>query len=109
MAEIKIGERLIHLRNDRVSYAVYLLEGGIPMHLYFGARVEELHPVAMLRHYDLPEDGSFGLNGCPLDHTPQEYPSFGLGEMREGALTVRAQDGTRTCDLRFVSAEAVDG
>ena len=109
MAEIKITDRLLHLRNDRVSYAMYLLEGGVPMHLYFGARVEALNPVAMLRHYDLPEDGSFGLNGCPLDHTPQEYPSFGLGEMREGALTVRAQDGTRTCDLRFVSAEAVDG
>ena len=109
MVEIRIGERLIHLRNDRVSYAIYLLEGGIPMHLYFGARVEEMNPVTMLRHYDLPEDGSFGLNGCPLDHTPQEYPSFGLGEMREGALTVRAQDGTRTCDLRFVSAEAIEG
>ena len=109
MVEIKIEERLIHLRNDRVSYAIYLLEGGVPMHLYFGARVEEMNPVTMLRHYDLPEDGSFGLNGCPLDHTPHEYPSFGLGEMREGALTIRAQDGTRTCDLRFVSAETVDG
>ena len=109
MVEINITDRLIHLRNDRVSYAIYLLEGGIPMHLYFGARVESLNPVAMLRHNDLAPDGAFGLHGCPLDHTPQEYPSFGLGEMREGALTVRAQDGTRTCDLRFVSAEAVEG
>lgn len=109
MIEMMISDRLIHLRNDRVSYAMYLLEGGVPMHLYFGARVEDIHPAAVLRRFGLRPDGAFSLHGCTLDHTPHEYPSFGMGDMREGALTVRAADGTRTCDLRFVSAEVVDG
>ncbi|MGN0753781.1 MAG: alpha-galactosidase [Aristaeellaceae bacterium] len=109
MTEIIRKDRLIHLRNDSVSYIIYLLEGGIPAHLYFGKRVESLNPVSMLRRYDLPADGSFSLQGCTLDHTPQEYPSHGLGDLREGALSVRRKDGTRSADLRVTAAEVVDG
>lgn len=109
MAEILVNDRLIHLRNERVSYIIYLLEGGVPMHLYFGARVETLNPATFLRKYELATGGSFSLQGCALDHTPQEYPSFGLGEMREGALTVRRVDGTCSADLRFVSAAVEEG
>lgn len=109
MTEIIRKDRLIHLRNDAVSYIIYLLEGGIPAHLYFGKRVESLNPVSMLRRYDLPADGSFSLQGCTLDHTPHEYPSHGLGDLREGALSVRRKDGTRSADLRVTAAEVVDG
>ena len=109
MAEILVTDKLIHLRNAHISYAIGLLEGGIPAHLYFGKRVEQLNPASLLRASYLPEDGSFSMQNCTLDHTPQEYPAFGLGEMREGALIVRREDGTRTADLRFASAEVVDG
>lgn len=109
MTEILVQPGLIHLRNSRVSYIIYLLEGGIPMHLYYGARVESVNPVTFLRRANLPADGSFSMQGCSLDHVPQEYPQYGLGEMREGALMVRAADGTRTSDLRFVSADVSCG
>lgn len=109
MIEMHNENRLIHLRNGRISYIIYLTEEGLPLHLYFGARLDNVNPVTMLRHFNLPESGAFSLHGCPLDHAPQEYPSFGMGDMREGALTVRAQDGTATCDLRFVSADFVEG
>lgn len=109
MSEILVTDRLIHLRNERISYVMYLLEGGIPMHLYFGRRVERFNPATVLRRNTVAEDGSFSVQNCALDHIPQEYPSFGLGEMREGALTVTRADGTRTCDLRFVSAAVEDG
>ncbi len=109
MVEILIDEKQIHLRNSQVSYVIGLLEGGIPTHLYFGKRVEALNAASVLRHYALAEDGRFSLHGCTLDHTPQEYPSFGLGELREGALSVCRADGTRSADLRFVSAEVVEG
>ncbi len=108
MTEIIIDDRLLHLRNDRVSYIIYLLEGGIPMHLYYGARLESVNPASLLRRAGLAADGSFSMQGCSLDHTPQEYPQYGLGEMREGALMVRAKDGTRTSDLRFVFARAFE-
>ncbi|MBQ2954007.1 MAG: alpha-galactosidase [Clostridia bacterium] len=109
MVEIIINDKLLHLRNDHVSYVIGLPEGGIPAHLYFGKRVGGLNPAAILRHYDLPVDGSFSMQGCSLDHVPHEYPAFGLGDLREGAVSVRRQDGTRSVDLRVVNVEVVDG
>ncbi len=109
MIQINRWNRLIHLRNESVSYIIYLLEGGIPAHLYFGKRVEDLNPISMLRRYDLPTDGSFSQQGCALDHTPHEYPSHGLGDLREGALSVRQKDGTRSVNLRVTNVEVVDG
>ncbi len=109
MVEILISDKLLHLRNDHVSYVIGLLEGGIPAHLYFGKRVSGLNPATILRHYDLPADGRFSMQGCSLDHVPHEYPAFGLGDLREGAVSVRQKDGTRSVDLRFVKAEVVDG
>lgn len=109
MAEILVTDKLIHLRNGRISYVIALLEGGIPAHLYFGRRVERVNPASLLRAAALPADGSYSVQNCTLDHTPQEYPAFGLGDMREGAASVRRQDGTRSLDLRFASAEVVPG
>ena len=109
MTEILMHNNLLHLRNDHVSYIIYILEGGIPAHLYFGKRIDRINPASILRRYDLPVDGRWQPHNCALDHTPHEYPAHGLGDLREGALSVRAADGTRSADLRFVSAEAVDG
>ena len=109
MTEILMTEKILHLRNDHVSYVIGLLEGGIPAHLYFGKRISGLNPAAILRHYDLPVDGSFSMQGCALDHVPHEYPAFGLGDLREGAVSIRQQDGTRSVDLRVVNVETNDG
>ncbi|MBE5815711.1 MAG: alpha-galactosidase [Clostridiales bacterium] len=105
MSQLFIGENLIHLRNDRVSYLIHILPGGVPMQLYWGKRLNAMEPASLLRHHNIPGDGSFSVQGCALDHVPCEYPSFGLGDLRHGAVTVRQEDGTASCDLRFVSAE----
>ncbi|MGN1020543.1 MAG: alpha-galactosidase [Aristaeellaceae bacterium] len=109
MTEIIIRDDLIHLRNDRISYVIGLMEGGFPVHLYFGRRLREYHTASVLRRHRLAEDGAFSVQNCAMNHVPQEYPSCGLGDMREGALIVRRADGTASCDLRFVSAEVLEG
>ena len=109
MTEILIKDNLLHLRNDHISYIIYILEGGVPAHLYFGKRIESINPAAILRRYDLPTDGKWWPHNCMLDHTPHEYPAHGLGDLREGALSVRRKDGTRSADLRFAGAEVVEG
>lgn len=109
MCEIIVTSDLVHLRNERISYAIAIVEGGIPMHLYFGKRLEAIHPQPFLRRAMLRADGAFSMQECTLDRLPQEYPSFGLGDWRRGALTVCRGDGTRSCDLRVVSTETVQG
>ena len=62
MSQLFIGQNLIHLRNDRVSYLIHFLPGGVPMHLYWGKRLETLEPAQLIKHYGLPADGSFTTN-----------------------------------------------
>lgn len=108
MTEIFVKDNLLHLRNDHISYIIYILEGGVPAHLYFGKRMEGFNPVSILRRYDLSPD-SWSPHNCCLDHTPHEYPAHGLGDLREGAVSVRQKDGTRSVDLRVTGWEVVDG
>jgi len=105
MTEIITQGSVIHLRNDRVSYVIALLEGGIPMHLYFGRQLSGLNPAGLLRRAGAKENFEYNVQNCALDRLPQEYPGFGLGDLREGALTVRRGDGTRSADLRVIRQE----
>ena len=111
--EICISNELIHLRNDHISYVMGISDEGFVTHLYFGKRLESLNTVNIYRRFGLPESGKITLSGCQLDpslngllldRVPQEYPSFGLGDNRQGSLTVMQEDGTSTVDLRYVSA-----
>ncbi len=108
MTEIQITDRLIHLRNDRISYIMGIMEPGILTHLYFGKRLESFRPESILRRYGL-KDEELRLKKGILNNVPLEYPSWGLGDMREGSLIARAADGGASCDLRFRDAEAADG
>lgn len=107
MAEILRQDNIWHLRNDRVSYVMMELPGGVLAHLYFGARLARVNAANLLRHANLPADGTFSVQECTLERLPREYPSFGLGDYREGALTVEAADGTCAVDLRLVSGEVL--
>ena len=106
MAEILREGNIWHLRNKWISYVLCELPGGVVAHLYAGARLERLNPASLLRRAGIQAEG-FTVQECALDRLPQEYPSFGLGDMREGALTVEAADGSCAADLRLVSAEVL--
>ena len=108
MAEILRNGNLYHLRNDRISYVLMEMPGGVLAHLYFGARLEGLNAANLLRHANIPSDDGFSVQECALDRLPQEYPSFGLGDMRDGALTVEGPDGSWAVDLRVEKAETLD-
>lgn len=108
MAQILREGNAYHLRNDQISYILCEMPGGIPAHLYFGARLEGLNAANLLHHANIPDDGNFSVQECTLDRLPQEYPSFGLGDMRDGALTVEGPDGSCAVDLRLEKVEILD-
>lgn len=107
MAEILREGSIWHLRNQWISYALCELPGGVVAHLYAGPRLDRLNPVGLLRRANVRAE-DFSVQECALDRLPQEYPSFGLGDMREGVLTVAAPDGSRAVDLRLEKAEVLD-
>jgi len=108
VAEILREGNVYHLRNDEISYVLCEMPGGVPAHLYFGPRLKRVSAANLLRHAGVAPDGSFSVQECMLDRLPQEYPSFGLGDMREGALTVEGPDGSCAVDLRLQKAEVPD-
>ena len=109
MAEIICTNGVYHLRNEKISYALAIFPGGVAAHLYFGGRLESIDMNNLLRHAGFASAEDFTVQEFGLNRLPQECPSFGLGDLREGLLTVRAADGSTAVDLRFASAEAMDG
>ena len=109
MAEITVNNGIYILKNDRVSYILGVLPGGVVAHLHAGARLDRVNLNNLLKHAGLPAAEAFTVQECALDRLPQEYPSFGLGDLREGALTVRGADGATAVDLRFESARVLPG
>ena len=105
MAQILHEGNLYHLRNEQVSYVLRQMPGGVLAHLYFGARLEGLNVENLLRRCNIPANDGFSVQECSLDRLPQEYPSFGLGDMRDGALEAEGPDGSWAVDLRVVKAE----
>ena len=108
MAEILREGNLYHLRNDRISYVMMEMPGGVLAHLYFGARLTGLNAANLLRRAGIPADDSFTVQECALDRLPREYPAYGLGDLRDGALEVEGPDGSWAVDLRLEKAEALD-
>lgn len=103
------GTGLFFLHTPHTSYVMGLLEGRL-VHLYYGKRLAEedlRYLLATSRYHWLenPVGEEVNLN----DTLPFEYPTDGVGDYREPCLSIRAEDGARACDLRYVSYEVIDG
>ena len=100
--------RCFHLCNERISYIIRLAAGKYPLHLYWGSRVRAVHDDLLSRMTAYTDD-TFTLHEVPLDRLPQECPTFGVADLREGMLHVIHQDGTHALDLQYAGHRIVDG
>ena len=109
MAEIICRDNVWNLRGAGVGYVLMALPGGVAAHLHAGATLESVNADNLLRHAGVYSARDFSVQEFTLAKLPQEYPTFGLGDLREGALEVIAPDGTAAADLRIVSSEITRG
>ena len=96
--------REFHLRNDRVSYIVRVLENGSLGQLHFGP---VLAAGTSYRHLDVGEFRGFSNLGGPPPTL--EYPTPGSGDFRAPALTVEQADGSVVLELAYRSHRIVAG
>ena len=108
MTEILTEQGLFHLRNARVSYVFQVVKGKYLMHVHFGKRLTAVRGDVLHRFTTVPE-ADYDRHEFRLDMLPQEAPSFGYGDLREGMLSVRGADGSTALDLTFHSFEVTDG
>ena len=108
MADILVNGKQFHLRNARVSYVFELVGDGIPAHVYLGRRLESLDsPVSQL--FCGGRDGDYFHNTLALEKLPQEYPTYGHGDLRHGALDIEDAAGGNVLDLAYESHEITAG
>ena len=102
--------RTFHLQNDWISYVIKILPGGQPGQLYFGKKIRDresfdhLLESAVRSHSALQEDGIYSL-----EHVKQEYPSYGTGDFRQGAVEILQENGSRVSAFAFENYEILPG
>ncbi len=97
-----------YLHTAHTSYIIELLDGRIPMHAYWGKRLEDLPPmrewhsphVNCFTPFDTGADDSttYGCTG----NLPLEFPVYGTGDYRETALLLSNADGSRVSRPEYV-------
>ncbi len=104
--------RTFHLQNEKISYIMCVLESGELAQLYFGKRIHDredfgyLLEGAIRSHSAYPQDGNCGISP---EHIKQEYPAFGNGDFRQGAIEILQKNGSRSCRFRYVSHRITAG
>ena len=104
--------KTFHLQNDQVSYVMCVLPAGQLGQLYFGRKIHDkedfgyLLEGAVRSHSAFPQEGAFGISP---EHVKLEYPSYGTGDFRQGALEVLQDNGSRVTKFRYESHEILPG
>lgn len=99
--------KTFHLRGASASYIIKLLDDGRLCHLYYGAAVDEAEQLDYLLR---PCRAGYSADGELSSATvPFEYPSFGMGDLREPCLVAQNAAGQYCADVRYVSHEIVQG
>ena len=102
------SKSIIRLDTPHTSYVMGVFEGRL-VHYYYGKRISG-DVSYLLCESRFPWMKNVKGEAVNLNDTlPFEYPTSGVGDYREPCLSVRAEDGTGVCDLRYVSHEIKEG
>ncbi len=101
-----------HLNNGKISYIMKLLPNGQLGQLYFGKAVrdtESFDHLLEMHHRPMSSWVFEGNKLFSLDHTRQEYPSYGTTDYRQPAVEVIQPNGSRVTDLTYASHTVTPG
>ena len=104
--------KTFHLRNRWISYVMKILPNDQLGHLYFGKAVSRKGSYDYLIEPSCRPMSSYVFEGeytFSLEHTRQEYPSYGTGDFRDPAIGIRLTDGSTVSDFHFERYEVKAG
>lgn len=105
-------ERVFKLDTPNTSYLIGLIdEENFVGHIYYGKKIESHELMYLLRTEEAPfvpsknnRDRLSFLDSCPM-----EYPTHGLGDFREDAVSVRTTGGHTALQLSYEKHEICPG
>lgn len=104
--------KVFSLNTKNTTYQLQADKYGFLLHLYYGRSAKGCMDY-LLTYADRGFSGNPYEAGTDrtysMDALPQEFPCRGNGDYRSAALTVRNQDGTYSCDLRYQGYEIIKG
>ncbi|MBF6605472.1 MAG: alpha-galactosidase [Chloroflexi bacterium] len=98
------GLRQFHLRNDRISYLLRILDNGMLEHLHLGPALAAGRTYGHLGRRDFA-----GFTNRLDDPIALELPTSGRGDFRVPALAIEGPDGSTVLDLRYVEHRILPG
>ena len=96
------------IRTKNTCYAMQMLYGEYPVHLYYGRNVRRIEPEYRKYESFAPYVEKYGYDYSPDIHM-SEFSFFGVGDMRATALRVRNHDGNSTTLYKYRSYKIFDG
>lgn len=105
-------QSIFHLSNDRISYALHLLNGKHPSHLYWGKKIRT-SSLAQIPQYRTRSSFSpvmhADLQHLSLDAVQLEYPGYGSGDFRHPAYQVELENGTTVTEAVYQGHRIISG
>ncbi|RUS46043.1 alpha-galactosidase [Cohnella sp. AR92] len=101
-----------HLYNDSVSYVIQILRNGQLGNLYCGKKLKDRESFGHLYQGELRSLAAYVFENdyeLSLQHTRQEYPSYGTTDFRYPAFEVKQENGSRITQFEYRSHEIFSG
>lgn len=104
--------KTFHLTNGQISYIMKVLPNGALGQLYFGRAIRDRESFDHLleeAHRPMTSCVFAGDGAFSLEHTRQEYPSYGSTDYRHPAVQILQPDGSRITDFVVSSHSTAPG
>lgn len=110
-----INNKFFHLHNSNVSYIFYVMQNGQLGHLYYGKDLGKLSFDDLNYLIGSPTRSAdvvdFDINfpNFSLAAEMQEFPVYGIGDFREGALSLSVNNSYLYPNFKYVSSQITYG
>lgn len=103
---IKYSEksREFHLYNNEISYVIKILDNNQLGNLYYGKRIHHKESFSNLFEGAMRPLAAYVFEGdtyFSLQHTKQEYPSYGTTDFRYPAFEIKQKNGSKITNFEF--------
>lgn len=102
----------IHIYNDEISYIIKILDNHQLGNLYFGKRIHDKDSFSYLLQGELRSLAAYVFEGdykLSLQHTKQEYPSYGTTDFRYPAFEIKGENGSKITQFEYQSHKIFQG
>ena len=101
-----------HLYNKEISYIIKILDNNELGNLYYGKRIHQKESFSYLFEGGIRPLAAYVFEGdtfFSLQHTRQEYPSYGTTDFRYPAIEIKQENGSKITNFQFQSYNIFQG